>query len=118
MTGLPTSGNPSSADVVLIYLVYIWGVHRSSTYLGLRRGIEADAIQSFNELFVYIDQRTLFKDAGLNPYGPGQKRVNDPRLFTIAEVYQLAAFIGIPGLKLLEMINRDIGEWAKLIYNL
>jgi hypothetical protein len=76
----------------------------------LKRAIKEGRIRSFDQIFKYVDQRSLFKAAGLNPYGPAVKRINDVRLFKVGEIYQLAEVIGIAGLKLLEIIANPVPE--------
>jgi hypothetical protein len=74
-------------------------------YDGLRAAIKAGNIKPFQDIFTYVDQRSLFKAAGLNPYGPAIKRVNDPGLFKIEEVYALARAIGVSGLQMLKILS-------------
>jgi hypothetical protein len=81
---------------------------------GLRKAIEAGQIGRLQQMFRYVDQRTLFKAAGLNPYGPARKRLKDPGLFKISEVYQLAGAIGISGLRLLAIISQRVHPTSKL----
>jgi hypothetical protein len=76
-----------------------------SIHRRLKRAIKAGRVRSLDQILKYVDARHLFKAAGLNPYGPAVKRIHDPRLFKVGEVYQLAEVIGVPGLQLLEIIT-------------
>lgn len=83
-------------------------MNRRFDFDALRAAIDAGEIQRLNQIFKYVDQRTLFKAAGLNPYGPALKRVKNPGLFKIAEVYKLAEAVGISGLRMLAIISQEV----------
>lgn len=83
-------------------------MRRESDFDALRAAIDVGEIQHLTQMFKYVDQRKLFKAAGLNPYGPARKRVKDPRLFKIGEVYQLADAVGISGLRMLAIISQGV----------
>jgi hypothetical protein len=54
---------------------------------------------------MYISVRDWFKRANLAPYGYAVKRMKDPTLLNIEEVYRLAEAIGISGLQLLKILS-------------
>lgn len=83
---------------------------RHSDFDALRAAINAEAVTSFDDLWRYVSPRDLYKRAEMNLYGPGSKRVLDPRILTLRECDQLSVAVGVPGIMFFALIVSSLAS--------
>lgn len=68
---------------------------KDARYQAVKSVIEAGAIKTLQDIFIYIPKKTVYTDLGMN-YVRFTKLVSSPQLFTVQELYEISLLFDVP----------------------